>query len=67
MDEVLDAGLVRRVFAQDGLDTPDALSVRDYMEGQNRGFLLVHLVLTQTFVHYGEAQAIRGLLAHPGC
>jgi hypothetical protein len=66
LDEVLDAGQVRRVFAQDGLDTPDALWVRDYMEGQSRGFFLVHLGLTHPFVHYGEALAIRGLLDHPG-
>jgi hypothetical protein len=66
LDEVLDVGSVHRIFAHDGLDTPDALWVRDYMEGQSRGFFLVHLGLTHAFVHYGEAQAIRGLLHHPG-
>ena len=31
-----------------------------------RGFFLIHLGLTHIFVHWGEAQAIRGLLGHPG-
>jgi hypothetical protein len=66
LDTILDASHVRRVFAHDELDTPDALWVRDYMEGQPRGFFLIHLGLTHIFVHRGEAEAIRGLYGRPG-
>ena len=66
LDVILDAAHVRRIFAQDGLDTPDAGWVCDYMENQPRGFFLVHLALTHIFVHGGEALAIRGLYGHPG-
>ena len=66
LDTILDATHVHRVFAHDALDTPDALWVRDYMEGQARGFFLIHLGLTHLYVHRGEAGAIRGLLGHPG-
>jgi hypothetical protein len=63
---ILDATHVHRVFAHDEVVTPDALWVRDYMEGETRGFFLIHLGLTHIFVHRGEALAIRGLLGHPG-
>jgi hypothetical protein len=66
LDTILDAAHVHRIFAQDGLDTPEALWVRDYMEGQPRGFFLIHLGLTHCLVHRGEALAIRGLYGHPG-
>jgi hypothetical protein len=66
LDTILDATHVQRVFAHDELDTPDALWVRDYMENQPRGFFLIHLGLTHIYVHWGEAQAIRGLYGHPG-
>ena len=66
LDTILDATHVHRVFANDEVVTPDALWVRDYMEGQTRGFFLIHLGLTHIFVHRGEALAIRGLLGHPG-
>jgi DinB superfamily len=66
LDTILDATHVHRVFAHDELDTPDALWVRDYMEGQPRGYFLIHLGLTHIYVHWGEAQAIRGLYGHPG-
>ena len=66
LDTILDATHVQRIFAHDELDTPDALWVCDYMENQPRGFFLIHLGLTHIFVHWGEAQAIRGLLGHPG-
>ena len=66
LDTILDAAHVHRVFAHDQVVTPDALWVRDYMEGQPRGFFLIHLGLTHIFVHRGEALAIRGLIGHPG-
>jgi hypothetical protein len=66
LDEILDATRVRQVFAHDALDTADALWVRDYMEGQPRGFFLIHLGLTHLFVHRGESEAIRGLFSQPG-
>ena len=66
LDEVRDAAYLGRLFAQDGFLTEDALWVRDYMEGQTRGFFLCHLALTHNFVHNGEANAIRGLMGHPG-
>lgn len=66
LDTILDAAHVHRIFALDGLDTPEALWVRDYMEGQPRGFFLIHLGLTHCLVHRGEALAIRGLYGHPG-
>jgi hypothetical protein len=66
LDTILDASRVQWIFAHDELDTPDALWVCDYMENQPRGFFLIHLGLTHVFVHWGEAQAIRGLYGHPG-
>jgi hypothetical protein len=66
LDAILDATHVRRVFARDGLDTPEAGWVCDYRENQPRGFFLVHLGLTHIYVHWGEAQAIRGLYGQPG-
>ena len=66
LDTILDASHVYRVFDHDEVVRPDALWVRDYMEGQPRGFFLIHLGLTHIFVHRGEALAIRGLYGHPG-
>ena len=66
LDQVNDAAYVRGVVEHDGFVTEDALWVRDYMEGQTRGFFLCHLALTHNFVHLGEANAIRGLMGQPG-
>jgi hypothetical protein len=66
LDAILDAAYVRQVFARDGLATPEAGWVCDYMENQPRGFFLIHLGLTHIYVHWGEAQAIRGLYGQPG-
>jgi hypothetical protein len=37
-----------------------------YMEGQPKGFFIAHLTLTHKSVHQGEANAVRGLMGHPG-
>jgi hypothetical protein len=66
LDEINDAAYVQRVMDEDSFVTEDASWVPDYMKGQPRGFFLCHLALTHKFVHQGEANAIRGLVGHPG-
>lgn len=65
-DAINDAAYVQRVVDQDGFVTEDASWVPAYMNGQPKGFFLCHLALTHKFVHLGEANAIRGLVGHPG-
>ncbi len=66
LDAINDAAYMQRVVVQDGFVSEDASWVPEYMEGQPKGFFLGHLALTHKFVHQGEANAIRGLMGHPG-
>jgi hypothetical protein len=66
LDTINDADYVQRVMDGDGFVTEDQSWVPDYMKGQPKGFFLCHLALTHKCIHVGEANAIRGLIGHPG-
>jgi hypothetical protein len=66
LDAINDAAYIQHVVDQDGFVTEDAAWVPEYMNGQSKGLFLCHLALTHKFVHVGEANAIRGLMGHPG-
>jgi hypothetical protein len=66
LDRVNDPSYVQGVVDRDYVVTEDTSRVPAYMNGQTRGFFLIHLALTHKFVHYGEANSIRGLMGQPG-
>ena len=66
LDVINDATYVQRIVDEDGFVSEDAGWVPEYMKGQPKGFFLCHLALTHKFVDQGEANAIRGLMGHPG-
>ena len=68
LDAPVDDARVRRVFVDDGAFAPAAgwvFESRMY-HGQSAGFFLAHFALTHSYVHYGEAGVVRGLLGIPG-
>jgi hypothetical protein len=66
LDAINDAEYVQGVMDEDGFVTEDQSWVPDYMKGQPKGFFLCHVALTHKCIHVGEANAIRGLMGHPG-
>jgi len=66
LDVINDAAYVQRIVDEDGFVSEDAGWVPEYMKGQPKGFFLCHLAFTHKFVDQGEANAIRGLMGHPG-
>jgi hypothetical protein len=64
----VDPARMSRIIRQDGDYGPrvDAKRVETFYAGMTRGWAMGHLALTHTFMHMGEAGAVKGMLGFPG-
>lgn len=64
LDEVIGVDLVRRA-RDEGAFGPYAEWVAQRWEGMQKALTLTYTVLGHTFLHFGEADVVRGLLGFP--
>ena len=67
-DEPVDPALMRRIICDTGDYGPhvDTNRVQTFYAGMTRAWAFGHLALTHSFMHFGEATVVRGMLGYPG-
>jgi DinB family protein len=67
-EDAVDPARMRRIICDDGDYGPlvDTNRVQTFYAGMTRGWAFGHLALTHTYMHFGEAGVVRGMLGFPG-
>jgi DinB superfamily len=66
--DAVDPARMRRIICDDGDYGPlvDTHRVQTFYAGMTRAWAFGHLALTHTYMHFGEAGVVRGMLGFPG-